>query len=366
MVFGYGYETWEWTIDTPIRSALHPFIYAICYWILKVTGFDTGFLVAYSPRLIQAVFLVITDIYVFKIANYLFKERKIAQICVLCHLMSWSLNYAMVRTLSNSIETTIMLIAFYYWIQQTNTKFSIYDILVGALYAYAFLLRPTSAIISITLIIIQIVRYKFTAIKNLILAAILGALPVVLFGILVDSLYYGKFQFTMYYFAKINIAEGISKYYGSHEPFWYFTTGLPFYLLTYVPFAVFGLIKCWKEIKDRALIYLILVYIGAMSLLAHKEDRFMLPVIVHLVIISGFCLSGILQKYKKTGLFLILFCVFSQLIFLGIYNNVYRSGSLPLMDELRNTPKHDLTGIYFLGPCHSTPYYSHIHRYLFY
>lgn len=47
MVFGYGYETWEWTIPTPIRSTLHPLIYAIPYKLLQFLSLDTPFMIVY-------------------------------------------------------------------------------------------------------------------------------------------------------------------------------------------------------------------------------------------------------------------------------------------------------------------------------
>eukprot|EP00829_Urostomides_striatus_P020861 TRINITY_DN9036_c0_g1_i1.p1 TRINITY_DN9036_c0_g1~~TRINITY_DN9036_c0_g1_i1.p1 ORF type:complete len:140 (+),score=35.30 TRINITY_DN9036_c0_g1_i1:63-482(+) len=47
MVYGVGYETWEWTIPTPIRSTLHPFLYATCFKILQVFSLDYSCLIAY-------------------------------------------------------------------------------------------------------------------------------------------------------------------------------------------------------------------------------------------------------------------------------------------------------------------------------
>ena len=41
-VFGYGHLTWEWSTSPPIRSAFFPSIYMPVYWLLKVTGLDSG------------------------------------------------------------------------------------------------------------------------------------------------------------------------------------------------------------------------------------------------------------------------------------------------------------------------------------
>lgn len=46
LVFGYGYETWEWRQSSGggIRSPLHALIFTLPYWILKVGGLDTTWL----------------------------------------------------------------------------------------------------------------------------------------------------------------------------------------------------------------------------------------------------------------------------------------------------------------------------------
>ena len=41
-VFGYGHLTWEWSASPPIRSVFFPSIYMPVYWLLKVTGLDSG------------------------------------------------------------------------------------------------------------------------------------------------------------------------------------------------------------------------------------------------------------------------------------------------------------------------------------
>ena len=38
--FGYGYKTWEWTIEDPIRSPVYHFTFSIFYSLLKMSGLD--------------------------------------------------------------------------------------------------------------------------------------------------------------------------------------------------------------------------------------------------------------------------------------------------------------------------------------
>mmetsp|Transcript_14095 Transcript_14095/g.19448 ORF Transcript_14095/g.19448 Transcript_14095/m.19448 type:complete len:112 (+) Transcript_14095:103-438(+) len=56
LVFGEGVLTWEWQEGARIRGFTHPLIFAALYWVLKVTGWDTTWMVANSPKLLQAFF----------------------------------------------------------------------------------------------------------------------------------------------------------------------------------------------------------------------------------------------------------------------------------------------------------------------
>ena len=48
MVFGYGYLSWEWTRDH-IRSYIHPSIFAIYFYLLKIMGLDSSYMVVNNP-----------------------------------------------------------------------------------------------------------------------------------------------------------------------------------------------------------------------------------------------------------------------------------------------------------------------------
>lgn len=44
LVFGYGWQTWEWWPEIALRSPLHPLLFVPGYWLLKVLGLDHTFL----------------------------------------------------------------------------------------------------------------------------------------------------------------------------------------------------------------------------------------------------------------------------------------------------------------------------------
>ena len=60
-VFGYGHLTWEWITPTPIRSSLHPLLFAPVFQLLKVTRMDHFLAMELAPRLVQGSITAIGD-----------------------------------------------------------------------------------------------------------------------------------------------------------------------------------------------------------------------------------------------------------------------------------------------------------------
>lgn len=40
LVFGYGWQTWEWMPDVALRSPLHALLFVPGYWIVKILGLE--------------------------------------------------------------------------------------------------------------------------------------------------------------------------------------------------------------------------------------------------------------------------------------------------------------------------------------
>lgn len=41
LVFGFGWQTWEWRSQSAIRSPLHALLFVPAYWIVKLTGTES-------------------------------------------------------------------------------------------------------------------------------------------------------------------------------------------------------------------------------------------------------------------------------------------------------------------------------------
>ena len=67
LYYGYGFLSWEWTDDKPLRSPVFPLILGSPYLI----SFNSPFLVRHGPRILMCLFAAIFDLYLVKIGHLL-------------------------------------------------------------------------------------------------------------------------------------------------------------------------------------------------------------------------------------------------------------------------------------------------------
>ena len=185
----------------------------------------------------------------------------------------------------------------------------------------------------------------------------------------VDVFFYRRFVFIPYEFFKINVVENISSFYGTHPFHWYFTQAIPLVLFTSLPFCLIG-IREITSIHKRQPFIMCLVIALVLSLQGHKEFRFLLPLLAPMQLYAG---RGLLLVQKadllagRTGLksyfSLSLAFLFSTNLLLGLYfSRFHKRGVVEVVHFLRNQAyQGNVTSILFLMPCHSTPFYSHVH-----
>lgn len=155
-------------------------------------------------------------------------------------------------------------------------------------------------------------------------------------------------------------------------------------LLTYLPVFLYG---CYRVVvkpgkitdgsdvipiriaqNGRPMIYLIIWTMAVYSFLAHKEARFLLPITPLLMILTSIGLYYTALQSNTKFQWIMIFLMLTQGL-LGFYvTNIHQRGVIDVMDYLRqqvdlgNTAEIPVADIGFLMPCHSTPYYSRLHR----
>uniref|UniRef100_A0A6M2EBU7 Mannosyltransferase n=1 Tax=Populus davidiana TaxID=266767 RepID=A0A6M2EBU7_9ROSI len=372
IVFGYGHLTWEWRKG--IRSYFHPLVFAVLYKVLALFGLDTPWFMAHAPRLLQALFSAVGDLYFYRLSNAIFGNF-VAKWALFSQLANWFMFFCFNRTLSNSLETVLTLVGLYYWpcMRASPSKVPLVLRKWGlAIAALACAIRPTSAItwVYVGLLELAVTRDRL---KFLVLEVVpIGALVLGL-SCLLDRLMYGSWVIVPLNFLKFNFLSSGGDYYGTHKWHWYFSQGFTVMLFTFLPFSIAGSIKskCWK--LSGLIAWVLIVY----SIQGHKEFRFVLPMLPIALMFSGYSLSVMaksdsdtrrkgspnshMKRPSKVGF--AIFVLLATNIPMALYMSlVHQRGTEDVMIYLSKEAQNEkVKGILFLMPCHATPYYSTLH-----
>lgn len=360
LAFGYGYLTWEW--NKGIRSYLHPLCISVLYRALAWLNIDRVEYLVFGPRILQAILSAASDYCFYRWNN----NSKWSAFVIVA---SWFWFYTATRTLSNTIETCLTTIALYLYPRYRSADSHAFLWIV----AFLCFMRPTAAIHWLPLCVYHIQKSSHSVVQLLLKRYLLIGLIAGGISIAIDSYAHGAFVVTPLEFFKANIVENIGHFYGSLPWHWYFTVGLPTVLGAFtVPFlfAIVQTVRNRDSYRDRFVLLLsVLFSLCVYSVLSHKEFRFVLPLL-------PLCLSitaDFLSKWSRTASKLAIWIVALALLTLNAIPALYLSvihqrGTIDVMHsveriarEYRDQDNHRAKFL-FLMPCHSTPFYSHVHQ----
>ncbi|KAL2861641.1 Alg9-like mannosyltransferase family-domain-containing protein [Aspergillus pseudodeflectus] len=395
--------TWEWKHQ--LRSSLHPLIFAAVYTVADLVARALGLspalradLLIAAPGVTQAVIAAVGDYYTWKLARYIYGDRSYESWATLALtvLSPWQW-FCSTRTLSNCLETTITIVALNLWPWEWATEAArarpanVNRIrLCLLLAAFACVLRPTNILIWIYLAGVALHRSTWPEKQTLAREAALSGSAILSLSLIVDRFFYGFWTFPPLRFLYFNIAQSLAVFYGKNDFHYYISQGYPLLLTTALPFALFGLYRTLKgrqAVAERGIVVQLatisLAMPGVLSLITHKEVRFIYPLLPALHILSAsplvdFFLPAVAttnRQYLPRRLTLIFLILVNVVI--AVYTTVFHaSGVISVLGYLRE--QHILHGLEttastggtdrtyggitagFLMPCHSTPWRSHL------
>ncbi|KAK5952216.1 glycosylphosphatidylinositol anchor biosynthesis [Knufia fluminis] len=444
--------TWEW--KNHLRSALHPALFAAIYRCadaisaaLHLTPPARSVLLLAAPKTVQAIVAAIGDYYTVKLSYQVYGRSSYPAWCTIWLTVGSAWNWFIsTRSFSNCLETTLTIVALYNWpfhwalgtdevgfqvdrnvlrVRQRSTNDTASanaekadvdettrlrrSIFCASL---AVILRPTNAIIWIILVVATFGRgiwhhgmhWEIGAfIKE---GLICGSTVLALSG-LVDRIFYDVWTFPLWHFFKFNVLQSLAVFYGNNNWHYYLSQGYPLLLIGAIVHAGLGLFYAIANrhepstvsIQSRLILHrLALVSLtlpAALSILSHKEVRFIYPVLPALHVLAAHPLSRILGYPDTIGKARIASPVRSNrirnrifiavLIVINItvahYTSlVHNAGLISVTDYLRNefethylpqthtyhppASEHTTIGknltFAVLAPCHSIPWRSHL------
>lgn len=245
-------------------------------------------------------------------------------------------------------------------------------------------------------------------------------------SIIADRIFYNEWTFPPARFIHFNVVQSLAVFYGRNRPDYYITEGLPLLLTTSLPFAIWGWGRAILGISDpvpaktksleptttstksetaesmkdnttnantntilRPLALSITLFTTLMSLISHKEVRFIYPLLPALHVLAAAAFGTFFHPfpYPRTATKTALLSVFVLVntVFALYISLVHQRGVVDVTHFLRKEYEHhhlqhhlehhlpqqtqgqghghgygDNTSVLFLMPCHSTPWRSHL------
>lgn len=361
-----------------------------------------------ASKFAQAFFAATMDYYTYRLATKAYGVRSHAAYAalLLTALSPWQA-FCSVRTLSNSIETTLTVVALCLWpwqwfVSESNTiekesgaksassarastvadssspSRSLYGALTAA--ALACILRPTNIIVWATVSSTLLIRHGDVA-RFLILAqaALLTGGAILAVSVSADRAFYESWILPPLRFLQFNLVQSLAVFYGRNRPDYYLTEGLPLLLTTALPFAAVGhwqALRRQSEHSERSIGFTlataVLATVSALSLISHKEVRFIYPLLPMLHVLAAKPLAVFFSPSQGSSSYakrMILCLLVGINVFIGWYTLfVHQRGVVDVLHYLRG--RHEIvtlesgtgtiTTAGFLMPCHSTPWRSHL------
>jgi phosphatidylinositol glycan class B len=312
-------------------------LFAVPWKLLAVLGLDVDWVVLLVPGLVQACVAALGDLALYRVAVSWFGASD-AKWSLLLHVSTWSVWYCMARTLSNSLESTLVLCVL--WCLTTQRLGFAVVLMVSCVFV-----RPSSVVY----------WASWAAFQPL--ASLISLLPI---GIataasatLLDSWWFGRIVLTPFNLVWFNVVS--SSFYGTHPWFWYLSSGLPTLIASWSPVVVVGSCVLLPQKLRWVLVCFVLAPLALLSLLPHKEFRFLLPSASVLLLLSGPALARLWRWRKSVCVILIV----TNAVMAGYFSLVHQAGPMAATEFLRSRAK-PFDQICYVTPCHSLPEHAHL------
>lgn len=196
------------------------------------------------------------------------------------------------------------------------------------LLATCFVIRNSSPIGWIPLLLLKCLEggYFHTFLRTL----FMFGLPIIVFSIIFDSFFYGadSWVITWLNFLRVNLLYNLSAYFGLDPIYHYVLIVLPkVFHISLVP-LIFGFCIYAREQQEMKqppyLIIFSLFYLFMMSLIPHKEDRFLMPIFPAFFIMIGRAVIRHAETHPRIVRFYLYLLLVIEIVTLYIFTNYHK------------------------------------------
>ncbi|KAK2708254.1 GPI mannosyltransferase 3-like isoform X1 [Artemia franciscana] len=366
--FGYGMATWEF--QEKIRSCIYPLFISTAFTILEYFQWDNPTTIYFSAYVLQGFVTALGDFLFLKIIK---KElgKKAYNWSLFFLMTNWFYIYTGNRALTNTVEMSLLHIAYYFYPWRKEQKGVWFYKVIGVL---SFWIRPSGLIFYFTLIILHFYRYPKEFMMSL-RFSIPSSILVVTLSIYADYWCYEEFSITPYNFIDFNVLKQASAQFGIERVTFYLYWCCPF-MLTHacIPAALFILsrLKFWKRsalTADKILVLNTVFPLIMLSLNPHKEERFIIPIMPTLLVLCGTAVAEFFEynRFSKQNIRRLQILLVVEILLPNIMGLFYFTywfmgamsyGMRDLAYELKTYPNPNLL---MLITCFQFRMYSQIH-----
>jgi len=213
------------------------------------------------------------------------------QIAMVLFLFNFTYMQQIHRLYSCSYESMLGIVSLYYFSKLT-TQFDKNLAIVIGLQTLSFILRNTSPIGWVPILVCKAFELGlFEMICNYLKGFVVIFMPMFILATAIDSYYYGALTIVPWNFIKVNVFQGLSQTFGSDPIEKYIAQEIPVRFNIFLPVLILGMIAHWKVCRNQQKVPYLVIYcfsiIGFLSLISHKEPKFLLPVFPPCFIIIG-------------------------------------------------------------------------------
>ena len=288
-----------WEFNARVRPAIQPFIAFIVIKLMQSFSIADPYMQAFVLRLLTALLALFSIRFFTRTCSYLVNPRYHKPYLFLSYFL-WFLPFVNVR-FSSETWSGLMFLNALSVLLNTNIRGN-RNYLVGILLGLSFLFRYQNAFLGLGMVLWLLVIEREKIID---LLKLLGSgMAILLLGILIDYWLYGEFTLAAWNYFHINIVEDVASQYGT-EAWWnYFYSIFRFgFFPIGIPIILAFLVVIVKKPRS-VFVWTILPFFVVHSIIAHKELRFLFPVVnlVPIILVLAFqALQWDVRKWKVPG-----------------------------------------------------------------
>ncbi|MFA8301410.1 MAG: hypothetical protein ACEPOV_14680 [Hyphomicrobiales bacterium] len=345
-----------WEFKKEIRPSLQPTVCFIIFTVCKVFNITDPYDQALILRILSAILALISITFFINVTSRQIQNKSLIPYYKLLSYFLWFIPFISVRFSSETWAGLCFLLAISLYIShfKASTKYIFTGILLGVSFLFRF--QIAFAVLGFGLWMLIIDKQH---IKKVLIIAIFGIITLS-FGFLIDCWFYGKIVFAPWNYFYINIIEDAASGFGT-SPWYFYLKEIIFRSTPYIgiPILLSFILFIIKKPKSLV-IWCILPFLIIHSIIPHKEDRFLFP----MVFFIPFIIIQIIDSFYSLKKFLLIrysFYLISIITFivnigglLIISNKSAGYGHMEITEHLHENYKNDSINLIYQS--YSNPY----------